>query len=52
MRTIEGEELFHLDRDPSERYNVAAGHPEIVAQLRQRIDDFTRRVAAEMGAAP
>ncbi len=52
LRTIEGEELFHLDRDPSERYNVAAEHPEIVAQLRARIDEFTSRVAAEMGQAP
>ena len=52
LRIIEGEELFHLDRDPSERYNVAAEHPEIVAQLRRRIDQFTSRVAAEMDQAP
>lgn len=52
LRTIEGEELFHLDRDPSERYNVAAEHPEIAAQLRQRIDEFESKVAAEMGQQP
>ncbi len=49
LRFGEGAELFHLDRDPAERYNVAAEHPEIVARLRQRIADFESRVAAEQG---
>jgi len=29
-------QLFHLERDPQEKNNVAAGHPEIVEQLHQR----------------
>ncbi len=48
LRTIDGDELFQLDRDPSERYNVAADHPEIVAELRGRLGEFESRVAAEL----
>ncbi|MFN0169759.1 MAG: hypothetical protein ACKV22_25330 [Bryobacteraceae bacterium] len=29
--------LFHLLRDPSEKYNVADGHPEIVMELQEVI---------------
>jgi arylsulfatase A-like enzyme len=32
------QELYHLPSDPQERSNVAAQRPEIVAQLRQRIE--------------
>jgi len=31
-------ELFHLLDDPSERYDQAAAHPEVVARLRPRLD--------------
>ncbi len=37
-------ELFHLDRDPSERYNVAERYPDIVARLQERMDAFRREV--------
>jgi len=34
----EGEvQLFHLDRDPGERYNVAEGHPERVETLKGKL---------------
>jgi arylsulfatase A-like enzyme len=33
-------ELFDLDRDPGERFNVAEGHPDVVARLRARLEDF------------
>ena len=50
LRTVDGDELFHLDFDHSERYNVAGEHPEIVAELRDRLSQFEARVNAEMGA--
>jgi arylsulfatase A-like enzyme len=33
-------ELFNVDVDPAERFNVAAEHADIVAQLRARMDAF------------
>lgn len=30
--------LFHLPNDPGERFNVAADHPEIIADLRQELE--------------
>ncbi len=29
--------LFHLERDPSERWNVAEGHPEVLAEIQQHV---------------
>jgi arylsulfatase A-like enzyme len=29
--------LFHLPRDPSERFNVAAEHPRVLAEIRQAV---------------
>ena len=28
-------ELYHLEHDPSEKYNIAAHHPEVIEKLRQ-----------------
>ena len=39
-------ELFDLNLDPSEQYNVAEGHPDIVARLEQRL----RALGDELGA--
>ena len=33
-------ELYDVDRDPGERFDVAKDHPEIVARLRARIEAF------------
>ena len=38
-------ELFQLDVDPAERYDVAAAHPEIVSRLRERMEAFRSQVA-------
>ena len=39
-------ELFDLLADPSERWNVAAEHPDLVARLRARMQAFAAEVAA------
>jgi arylsulfatase A-like enzyme len=33
-------ELFNIDTDPAERFDVAADHPDIVARLRARMEAF------------
>jgi len=35
-------ELFRLDRNPGEQTNLAAEHPEVVAQLLKRLKEFRR----------
>jgi arylsulfatase A-like enzyme len=51
-------ELYQLDHDPSERFNVAAGHPDLVERLRRLAADHTAgvvpypsRLEARIGAA-
>jgi arylsulfatase A-like enzyme len=36
--------LYHLEHDPSERFNLAARHPDIVARLQMEIDDHRARI--------
>lgn len=38
LRYKDGVELFHLGFDPSERYNRASDHPELVADLTERLE--------------
>ncbi len=40
-------ELFHLERDPSERYNLLAREPEIARRLETRLRGFAREIGAE-----
>lgn len=40
-------ELFELERDPSERFNVAVEHPDIVARLKGKMLQFGEEVNAE-----
>lgn len=44
-----GEELYDLEADAYEKNNVAAAHPEVVAALKKRVDEFValRRVPRE-----
>lgn len=37
-------QLFHLENDPRELYNVAEDHPEIVEKLMERMREFQREV--------
>ncbi len=39
-------ELFHLERDPSERYDVRAREPEVSARLEARLREFAREIGA------
>ena len=41
-------QLYHLDRDPGEQYNVAEQHPERVEALRQRMREFAGETGAKM----
>ena len=52
LRTVDGDELFQLDEDPSERYNRAQDHPDIVAALRERIQGYEADVAEEFAPSP
>ena len=38
-------QLYNLDHDPSEKYDLAAKHPEIVADLRKLADEHAKTVA-------
>ena len=40
--------LFHLDHDPSEKYNIAEDHPEIIEEIKQAIAEHQ----ADMVARP
>jgi uncharacterized sulfatase len=40
-------ELFDLMTDPSERWDVAAAHPDIVARLRARVKAFAATLAGD-----
>ncbi len=40
LRTVDGDELFDLELDPSERYNRAEAFPRVVADLKGRIKSF------------
>jgi len=37
-RDLETPELYHVEHDVSEQFDIAAQHPEIVAQLLQRLE--------------
>jgi arylsulfatase A-like enzyme len=39
--------LFHLEHDPSERYDVAHRHPEVVADLLGEADRLRREIRPE-----
>ena len=39
-RLVEGEKLYDIDADPRQRTDVAAAHPDIVKQLRQKYEAY------------
>ena len=46
-RLIDGRELYDLDTDPGQRHDIAAAHPDIVADLRAAYDDWWELVSAQ-----
>jgi hypothetical protein len=45
-------ELYNLDEDPSEKFNLASSHPAIVAELRRLADEHVKSVvrgASQLG---
>ncbi len=41
--------LFDLEHDPWEQHDVAAEHPDVVAQLKARADQFVSSLATDVG---
>ena len=39
-------QLYNLDQDPSEKFDLATSHPEIIAELRALADDHAKTVVA------
>ncbi|MGH9309165.1 MAG: sulfatase family protein, partial [Vicinamibacterales bacterium] len=44
-------ELFDLEVDPSERYNVAGEHGPVVERLRRRLEEFRTEIARDQQAS-
>ena len=44
-------ELYDLDRDPGERHDIAAEHPDEAARLREQLENWRVSVAARMPRA-
>lgn len=38
--------LYNLDIDPSEKYNIAADHPDILAEIKQVLEKHTANISA------
>lgn len=47
-KTHETPELYHLDHDPSEQFNIATQHPDVIADIRREVEKHQ----AELKAAP
>lgn len=43
-KTHETPELYNLDVDPSEKYNIAAQHPEIIAEMRRLAEEHKKAI--------
>jgi hypothetical protein len=47
-RLIDGEKLYHLDRDPLQNCDISAAHPDKVAELRTLYEQFWESVSPRM----
>ncbi len=44
--TLETPELYNLDHDPSEKWNIAASHPEVIAEIRRIAEEHKKSIPA------
>ena len=44
----EGEQLFHLNQDPYEMYNLADSYPKKVQAMRKKLEDFAKEAQVEV----
>ena len=51
-KLVNGQELYDLASDPGEQHNIAAGHPDVVARMREGYEAWFRDVSATRGYAP
>ena len=51
-KLVNGKELYDLQTDPGEKKNVAAGHPDIVKQMRAGYEAWLKDVSATRGYDP
>ena len=47
-RLIDGTQLYHIKRDPAQRKDISANHPEVVKQLRTYYPPFWNSVSLRM----
>jgi hypothetical protein len=52
FKLVNGEELYDLQNDPGEAKDVAAEHPQVVAELRQKYEEWFADVTKEKRYAP
>ena len=45
-------QLFHLQRDPYEQFDVAEQHPDVVARLRAELVRFAEETGAKLHFTP
>ena len=49
LRLMEAEpELFNMQDDPGERFNRATHHPEIVMEIRKRMEELAKEVGSKL----
>ena len=46
-RSINGVELYDILADPGQRHDIAAGHPDVVAELRERYEKWWAKVSRQ-----
>ena len=46
-RLVNGDELYEIKRDPEQRRDIAAAHPDVVAHLRQAYEDWWEKVSRQ-----